>query len=182
MSVNIACLGWGSLIWDETRPFAIRSDWLLDGPRLPIEFARQSQGDRLTLVIEPTVGTFVQVLWALMEAKTLDGAVMELKNRECKKLALPCVHHWCVGDSADDSSSGVAGWAKTKEMDAVIWTSLGPRFNKDERPPSEDEAVAYLYALTKNGIEAKAKEYFQNAPIQIETAYRARIRKELGWH
>jgi hypothetical protein len=49
--MNIAILGWGSLVWDQ-RVLPTESEWNSEGPRLPIEFSRVSQDGRLTLVID----------------------------------------------------------------------------------------------------------------------------------
>jgi len=50
--MEIAVLSWGSLIWN---PKALRINrcWKIDGPLLPIEFARISKKWPLTLVIYP---------------------------------------------------------------------------------------------------------------------------------
>jgi hypothetical protein len=50
----IAVIGWGSLIWC---PGILRtkSRWHSDGPALPIEFARISGDNRLSLVIHPGI-------------------------------------------------------------------------------------------------------------------------------
>jgi hypothetical protein len=45
--MRIACVGWGSLVWDP-RDLPVKGAWRPDGPRLPIEFARQSDNGRLT--------------------------------------------------------------------------------------------------------------------------------------
>jgi hypothetical protein len=46
----IACIGWGSLIWDG-RNLDVDGHWRPNGPALPVEFARQSRDGRITLVI-----------------------------------------------------------------------------------------------------------------------------------
>ncbi len=78
--MNIACLGWGSLIWDQ-RSLPVRGKWFDDGPVLPIEFARESSGRRITLVIADVEYT-VRSLWALMSVKTLEEAKSQLAERE----------------------------------------------------------------------------------------------------
>ena len=41
VSMKIACLGWGSVIWDP-RALPIQREWFKDGPFAPVEFTRQS--------------------------------------------------------------------------------------------------------------------------------------------
>lgn len=48
--MRIACIGWGSLIWNQ-KDLLIYGEWYKNGPALPIEFVSQSSDDRLTLVI-----------------------------------------------------------------------------------------------------------------------------------
>jgi hypothetical protein len=46
----IACIGWGSLIWDKC-DLDVDGEWRSDGPMLPVEFACQSSDGRITLVL-----------------------------------------------------------------------------------------------------------------------------------
>ena len=62
--MKIACIGWGSLIWN-SGVLKIRNKWYEDGPILPIEFSRISDDGRVTLIIDKS-GTPVRTLWALM--------------------------------------------------------------------------------------------------------------------
>ena len=70
---RIACIGWGSLIWDP-RSLPIEGMWSTDGPDLPIEFTRESSDGRMTLAITPDFAA-VQTLWILMRVDTLADAI-----------------------------------------------------------------------------------------------------------
>ena len=78
--MKITVIGWGSLYWNPG-VLAIEPEWYLDGPMLPVEFARFSSRDRLTLVLvdgapaQPT-------LWALSKKSTLEEAAADLQTRE----------------------------------------------------------------------------------------------------
>ncbi len=78
--MKIAVLGWGSLIWNP-RELRISGEWHSDGPLLPVEFARVSQDERLTLVLYPEAEP-IQVLWALSACPSLEEAEENLADRE----------------------------------------------------------------------------------------------------
>ena len=63
IKMKIACIGWGSLIWDP-RELKIGNDWNDDGPMLPVEFTRISSDKRVTLIIDKQAKR-VRTLWTL---------------------------------------------------------------------------------------------------------------------
>lgn len=176
----IACLGWGSLVWDP-RELPIQRWWFEDGPLVPLEFARQSKDGRITLVIEPSARP-VRALWALMDIENTGDAREALRMREgiLEKNALKHVGVWSNHDAAPSSIPGIDGWAHVQAIDGVVWTALPPKFGDKERTPTEEEVVQHLHELsgTKRDL---AEQYVRRAPRQIDTAYRRRIERELHW-
>ena len=181
--MKIACLGWGSLIWaPESLP--IRRGWFSDGPMLPVEFARESSGRRITLVIA-NVNYRVRTLWALMSVDTLDRAKSTLAEREgiSESNIRYSIGYW---DSESNSSHGecaeeIGAWAKQLALDAVVWTNLKVGF-KDKRDalPQYDQVLKHLRSLSheERGV---AEEYVRKAPAQIDTEYRRYLERDLGW-
>ena len=179
--MKIACLGWGSLIWDP-RTLPIRLPWFSDGPLLPIEFARQSSGDRITLVIIRGVPE-IRVLWALMSISELDIAKKELAEREgikedhIEKL----IGYWSKDlQNPDPIARSIASWAMSKGLDVVVWTALGPNLRKDHKIPDVQEVIDFLTDLPHERMKY-AEEYVRRAPRQVDTDYRRQIEKQLGW-
>ena len=81
---RIAVLGWGSLIWDPGE-VAIASRWHVDGPCLPVEFARKSSRDRVTLVVVPDdshCSHYSRTYWALSSFDGWSDAAENLRVRE----------------------------------------------------------------------------------------------------
>lgn len=179
--MKIACLGWGSLIWDP-RNLDIDGEWRNDGPRLPVEFARKSMDGRLTLVLlkgaEP-----VQVLWSMMETDDLEYARKNLQDRE-GAYYISAIHYTERDTGVSDipeALESVRAWLGNKELDAAIWTGLGSNFKeKTGMTFNEENAVKYLSTLTGEK-RRKAKEYIQRTPLQVRTAVREKVEEELGW-
>lgn len=179
---RIACLGWGSLIWNPGDLPTI-GEWRPNGPMLPVEFARESADRRMTLVICEDV-ELVQTYWALLNVPDIKTAIASLARREgiAKRIATDIGYF----DGALITSSGlsrdvVKAWGIEHELDGAVWTNLPWGF-KDSRGvmPSAVEVVAHLSKL--NGtVRDQAREYIEKAPSQIDTAYRRTITKELGW-
>ena len=179
--MRIACLGWGSLVWDP-RGLPVRREWFKDGPLAPVEFTRQSSDGRITLVLDPSAAP-ARILWALMVPTDLPTAKEALCDREGIKRKNCCtlIGTWRA-ETARDSIPilDLAAWAAMRSLDAVIWTALVPKFNREERSPSASEVIRYLRQLVGPRRD-NAKQYIERASRQIDTDYRRRIEAALGW-
>ncbi len=174
--MNIACLGWGSLVWDP-QTLHVRSVWFTDGPLLPIEFARESKDKRITLVITPD-SPCVRSLWALSSFDSVDAAKADLALREeikDKNIRIS-IGIWPQAGVEIEINQ----WATRLNLDAVIWTKLKPRFADQERIATPDEVITHLHGLSYEQ-RANAERYVRMTPRQIDTPYRRRIEQEFGW-
>lgn len=175
----IACIGWGSLIWDP-RELPIAADWKTDGPLLPIEFTRQSQDGRLTLVLTPNAPA-VPALWAPLAVADINVAAEALRVRE-GRTKRQWIGKWSVALSSTGRVNRLMSeWAVTRNLEGIVWTAIPPKFNgQDFRAPTAREAVEYLNSL--NGAKRfNAEEYIRRTPHQVRTSYREVIERELGW-
>lgn len=181
--MNIACLGWGSLIWS-SQGLPIRGEWFDDGPLLPIEFARESNGKRITLVVADVQHT-VRTLWALMSVTTLEEAKSALADREDIKDGniKYSIGYW---EKASNTSHGqgaveIADWANAKDLDAVVWTNLKYGFKiSPDVMPKYAEILKHIRGLSQEERQL-AEEYVCRAPLQIDTEYRRNLQRDLGW-
>lgn len=179
--MKIACLGWGSLVWDP-RSLHVRSGWFSDGPFLPIEFARESKDKRVTLVITPG-SPLVRSLWALSSLETVDAAKSDLALRE--DIKEENIRHgvgvWLRDMQGQEGvDPEIVQWGSRLNLDAVIWTKLKPRFGGQERVAAADEVVAHIRGLSHE-LRANAERYVRNTPRQIDTPYRRQMEQEFGW-
>lgn len=175
---RIACLGWGSLVWDP-RELPIQRQWFQDGPLVPVEFLRHSNDDRITLVLnENTVP--VRSLWAVMDSHDVDVAREALRIRE-GKTKKDWIGVWQLGMEAPGLIPDMPGWAENRGLSAVVWTALPPKFHeKDGVAPSCDEVIEHLSKLIGTKRD-NAERYVRNAPCQIDTPYRRKIEATFGW-
>lgn len=178
----IACLGWGSLVWDP-RDLPIRGEWFSDGPFLPMEFARQSKDDRITLVLMPERFALVRSLWSLLSVRELAEAREALRRRECipSKNGEEHLAHWRRGEAGTGVGQRIQRWAEALDIDAVVWTNLPPKFqNTDGKIPSSEEVVKHLERLPHEKRK-NAERYIRMTPRQIDTDYRRIIEAKFGW-
>jgi hypothetical protein len=173
----IACLGWGSLVW-HPNGLPVRRGWFTDGPLINVEFARQSDNGRMTLVLSEGAAP-VRSLWAIMECDDLRTAKEALRVREGMKTAAK-IGAFESGTAEPALINGCNEWLASNGLDAVVWTALPAKFNGVERVPTENEVVEYLAGL-RGPKRDVAEEYVRNTPIQIDTNYRRAIDARLGW-
>ena len=167
---SIVCLGWGSLVWDG-RNLPVAGVWQVDGPSLPLEFARQSSDGRMTLVIVDGDHRS-PALWCELDVGSLDEAVQSLADRE-GVARLASIGRWPDANGRRyPYAEAIADWAEEKGISAVVWTALKPGM-KGRRGdvPSLEEAKAHLVALAPDAA-ALASEYLLRAPAQIATPHR----------
>lgn len=180
--MNIAVLGWGSLIWDP-RELATSGEWQADGPVLPIEFARVSANGRLTLVIVPGA-QLVTTCWARSSLSSLPDAIKNLCVREeTVERHIGSLREGDVraGTMPAQLVASINTWRQRQGLDAVIWTNLPEKFSEvTGQPFTPENAVAYLKSL-ESDARAKAEEYFRRAPAQVQTPVRQVVEAQLGW-
>jgi hypothetical protein len=182
---GIACIGWGSLVWDPQQ-LPHRGPWHADGPLLPLEFARQSEAGHITLVISPD-SPRVRTYWTILDVPSMEAAKQALGLREYRKADAGWIKR-NIGfvDRAAQTSFGlesetISRWASSLDLAGAVWTNLPCKFNgKNNVMPTVHQVVAHLVAL-KGDSRNKAEAYVRNAPAQIETPYRRRIQSKLGW-
>ncbi len=176
--MKIACLGWGSLIWNP-KNLLIQNKWFEDGPILRVEFTRQSDDGRMTLIIDNEAKP-VRTLWALMTTDNLKASVESLKKRESIKKD-DLIHFIEVTDeTADETKQTIIDWLKYQNLDAAIWTGLSLNKGIQKERPDIESVIRHLRELEHNARKV-AEEYIRKAPKQIDTEYRRRIESEFGW-
>lgn len=175
----IACLGWGSLIWNPGILPVEGGSWYEDGPQLPIEFTRVSKGGRLTLVVTEGVPTLT-VFWSRLLVDSIDEAITALSAREgCPRGA---IGYW-TGDriSQHAQAAVIEAWANDRGHEGVVWTALKPGFPDSRgKPLSCAQAIAHLRDLKGPQLD-DAQAYVRQAPRSIRTPYRIKIEREFGW-
>lgn len=177
--MKIACLGWGSLLW-KTDPVQLASPWNSDGPVLPIEFARVSDGGELSTAL--CEGARPQtVWWAELTTTGLDEARELLRQREEIDPAHPEWIGSLPGAARGLGAKEIGRWLDTMPLDAVVWTALPPRVDGVEgRCPSAARAVEYLSSLSGE-TRAHAEDYIRRVPASLDTENRRQITSSLGW-
>jgi protein gp37 len=156
----------------------LESEWFDDGPVLPVEFARHSSLDRVTLVLVAGVEP-VPTLWATLRVSTVSEALEALRRREGTIRRF--IGSFERGGASTDGpgATQVADWCQRKGLSGAVWTALGPRWGgEDGAMPTVDAVIAFL---RQQGGSSKAAEYVRRAPPQVATRFRAEIEAALDW-
>lgn len=181
VSFPIACLGWGSLVWDP-RDLPIQRVWFGDGPLVQVEFLRRSRDNRMTLVLHESM-PLVRSLWTLMTVTSLAEGRATLAVREgIKDTRLnQDIAAWSFGDPEVSCIPGLAAWAAARGIAYVVWTALPPKFGTEgSKLPTSEEVIQHLAGLTGRERDV-AEQYVRRTPRQVDTRYRRAIEARLGW-
>jgi hypothetical protein len=186
--MNIAVLAWGSLVWDR-QELQAASDFVANGPLLPIEFCRVSPDGRLTLVVDETFGAICTAHSAPSAIQSLEKAIQNLRVREKTNAAGVGFVETASGKRSDsamqrhpDVVATIAAWAQSNGYDAAIWTALASNFEEPDKggePFSVTAAIRYLETLKSRDGAAfgRALAYIRQAPVEVETPVRDEVNR-----
>ena len=160
--------------------------WNDDGPSLPIEYARISRGNRLTLVLYDKAEP-ISTLWSIMLTNKLDVAKENLRIREGMNSTRQIGFVDLVRDQHSDFSdtkdiAAVTEWARSKSIDAVIWTGLKSNFESklyeiyggQRRPVNIENINWFLNKLSSKEFN-NVKDYILSTPKSTITGLRMSI-------
>lgn len=177
--MRIAILVWGSLHWDK-RNLETTEEWFYDGPDLPIEFARISKGNRLTLVIKRAFEN-VTTLYAISAHDTLPAARKNLCSREgtenIKNIGFIdfTTNTQQVRQANAFMIDVLRQWNTDKNFDAIIWSDFSPRFSEAINQPFTLQNVITFIDNLPEEEKRSALQYIRNTPQQIKTRFRNAI-------
>lgn len=182
--MNIAIIGWGSLIWDP-RDLPHYGPWKKDGPKLRIEFSRVSSDSRLTLVIDNIVGVLCPTYYVFSPRRDLFDAVEDLRRREgTVRQYIGFFNNRTKDNSCSaypqqiDILPSLGQWCDNNQVEGVVWTALLSNFQNEVGVPyTVDAAITFLKGLAKTTRENSLK-YIRNAPDEIITPLRIRVEQE----
>jgi hypothetical protein len=123
---TIACIGWGSLIWD-SRGLPVDGKWFEDGPLVRVEFVRQSSDRRITLVLE-SMAPPTRALWTILRSREIDDAKASLQTREgCGPTG---VDAWSPGASEPHNVIALPEWARARGIEVCRVDGIAPEVRR----------------------------------------------------
>lgn len=177
--MEIAILGWGSLVWDP-RELPREGSWQTGGQRLPLEFSRVSTDCRLTLVIDLTHGEWCPTRFVMSRRTDIDDTICDVRAREgttSRNIGFVDLGAGTGRGRSGAICSEIRNWCAREGLDGAVWTDLCPNFeDQTGNDYSVGNAVAYLEGLPKAGREA-AFRYIRNAPHEVNTSLRRELER-----
>jgi hypothetical protein len=172
--MNIAILGYGSLIWDlDTLAGHVSGPWRGGGPALPVEFSRISpkRQQALVLIVDERLGHACPTCFIRSSRTRLEEAVADLAARE--RCEPRFVHTARAGKAGEKPMARTVGkWLETNGFDAALWASLPGNFESvSGKPFSHASALAWLRGLEGTSL-AEARRYIARAPRSTDTPLR----------
>jgi len=186
--MNIAIIGYGSLIWDlDDLAAHVAGPWQRGaGPHLPVEFSRISakRKQALVLVVDDAAEAPSPTSVIASARAHLDDAATDLARRErcpAEKLGIAAKggrHR--IGRSAP-AMAAVEAWLASSPYDAAVWTELDGNFTHITGEAfSLLAAAAYLQTLAGESL-AEAWRYIEYAPEETDTPLRRHMRAQDWW-
>ncbi|MEM8688129.1 MAG: hypothetical protein AAGF81_12410 [Pseudomonadota bacterium] len=185
--MDIAIIGWGSLIWDlEILEPLVDPCWHRGaGPALPLEFSRVSPKRKkaLALIVDPDHGTSCATSLVVSRRGRLEEAVADLAARE--RAPLERIGYASAGGNWRSNVDGVAerfkGWFDASGFAGAVWTDLPGNFHEETGTPYS-LAAALDYLQTLEGLSLlEAKRYIELAPEETMTALRKKLSEQAWW-
>lgn len=179
--MRISILVWGSLFWDP-RNLSFNGNWHFDGPLLPIEFARISSGNRLTLVINHESQT-IQTLYCISAQDSIQVAINNLAEREGTTNLLNIgfidfeANRVNVRVENEFILPILRDWNIDKKFDAIIWSDFGNNFaDRSGMDFTSGNIVRFLTGLNEAQLR-EALRYIVMTPPQVGTDFRRAIQE-----
>lgn len=186
--MNIAIIGYGSLIWDlDNLEPHVAGPWQRGaGPCLPVEFSRISPKRKraLVLVVDETTQTPSPTSVIASARRHIDDAVADLARRErCKpeRLGVAAARGGHSLSRFPRALAAVETWLAASPYDAAIWTEHESNFETiTGRSFSPTSGDAYLQTLVGDSL-AEAWSYLESAPAETDTPLRRHMRAQDWW-
>lgn len=185
--MDIAIIGWGSLIWDlEILESQVDPRWQRGaGPVLPLEFSRVSPKRKraLALIVDPDHGTECLTSLVVSKRRSLEDAVNDLAARE--RAPLDRIGYASQTGSWRSAVDGLQArfesWLAQTGFAGAVWTDLPGNFHDETGTPfSVSAAITYLRTLQGTSL-LEAKRYIELAPEETMTALRQALSVEDWW-
>jgi len=186
--MNIAIIGYGSLIWDldDLEPH-VAGPWQRGaGPHLPVEFSRISakRKQALVLVVDDEAEAPSPTSVIDSARSHLDDAVMDLARRErcpAERLGIATKGGRHRAGRSVPAMAAVEAWLTESSYDAAVWTELDGNFTHvTGQAFSLVAAEAYLQMLSGESL-AEAWRYIEYAPEETNTPLRRHMRAQDWW-